>query len=155
MCRARSSVWFASTTMVSPRQLVASSVEHFVDSTNFRPNVPLNTRGKLPGVTQWLISALLPLGLGTFLRPFSYASTCGCSTQLSAARRAWRAASSSPQPCPSARRAAAGAPDERAAQAPVDGPGSCCVCAAARGGPTEQHDMVFAIVLDTKLHKVG
>ena len=32
----------------------------------------------------------------------SCASTCGCSIQLSPARRAWRAARSSPQPCPSA-----------------------------------------------------
>ena len=30
-----------------------------------------------------------------------------------------------------------GAPGERAGQAPVDGPGSCRVCAAARGGPAD------------------
>ena len=50
-----------------------------------------------------------------------------------AARRAWRAAGLNPVPPPTSLGGAAG---ERAAQAPVDGPGSCCRCATARGGPT-------------------
>ena len=62
----------------------------------------------------------------------SRTSTSGCSTQVHlAARRAWRAASSNPQPCPSA----SSCRSTRAC-----GPDSCCVCAEARGGPTEQHE---------------
>ena len=43
----------------------------------------------------------------------SCASTYGCSTQLSPGRRAWRAASSSPQPCPSAREPAEQLPERK------------------------------------------